>query len=138
MAAKAVVEAKPTVSRTDRFARGMAALAKFVERERHPRVPCPRKEPVETVEDGPGGEEQVVVPHVALGTWLNNQKPRRAKLTPGQLTQGREGRGRPGDLGGNPSPKAWRIGGGGEQPLGTAWSAGASWTLHWPRVRVTL
>ncbi|MFD5922990.1 hypothetical protein ACFVYP_40955 [Kitasatospora sp. NPDC058201] len=42
---------------------------------------------METVEAGPGGEEQVVVSHFALGTWLNNQKARRAKLTSGQLAQ---------------------------------------------------
>lgn len=87
VAAKAAAEAKPTVSRGDRFQQGLAALAAFVERERHPRVPRPHKEPVETVEAGPGGEEQVVVSHFALGTWLNNQKARRAKLTPGQLVQ---------------------------------------------------
>ncbi|SDT83461.1 hypothetical protein SAMN05216371_8292 [Streptomyces sp. TLI_053] len=68
-----------------RFAQGLAALAQFVERERHPRIPRPHKEPVETVEAGPGGEEQVVVSHFALGTWLNNQEARRAKLTPIQL-----------------------------------------------------
>ncbi|MFD9597162.1 helicase associated domain-containing protein [Kitasatospora sp. NPDC059973] len=54
-AAKAAAEARPTVSRTDRFAQGLAALAAFVERgERHPRVPRPHKEPVEAVEAGPG------------------------------------------------------------------------------------
>ncbi|MGK4578492.1 helicase associated domain-containing protein [Kitasatospora sp. HPMI-4] len=87
VAAKAAAEAKPKVSRTDRFAQGLAALAQFVGRERHPRVPRPHKEPVEAVEAGPGGEEQVVVSHFALGTWLNNQKARRAKLTAGQLAQ---------------------------------------------------
>ncbi|MFI9325681.1 helicase associated domain-containing protein [Kitasatospora aureofaciens] len=87
VAAKAAAEAKPKVSRTDRFAQGLAALARFVERERHPRVPRPHKEPLDTVEAGPGGEEQVMVLHFALGTWLNNQKARRAKLTPGQLAQ---------------------------------------------------
>ncbi len=87
VAAKAAAEAKPTRSRTDRFQQGLAALAAFVERERHPRVPRPHKEPLETVEAGPGGEEQAVVSHFALGTWLNNQKARRAKLTPGQLAQ---------------------------------------------------
>ncbi|MFJ4674019.1 DEAD/DEAH box helicase [Kitasatospora purpeofusca] len=87
VAAKAVAEAKPKVSRGDRFQQGLVALAQFVERERHPRVPRPHKEPVEAVEAGPGGEEQVVVSHFALGTWLNNQKARRAKLTPGQLAQ---------------------------------------------------
>ncbi|MFD5921777.1 helicase associated domain-containing protein [Kitasatospora sp. NPDC058201] len=87
VAAKAAAEAKPTRSRTDRFQQGLAALAAFVERERHPRVPRPHKEPLETVEAGPGGEEQAVVSHFALGTWLNNQKARRAKLTPGQLAE---------------------------------------------------
>ncbi|MET9398821.1 helicase associated domain-containing protein [Kitasatospora sp. NPDC002965] len=86
VAAKAAAEAKPTLSRGDRFVQGLAALARFVEREQHLRVPRPHKEPVETVEAGPGGE-QVVVSHFALGTWLNNQKSRRAKLTPGQLAQ---------------------------------------------------
>ncbi|MEV7028147.1 helicase associated domain-containing protein, partial [Kitasatospora sp. NPDC093558] len=87
VAAKAAAEAKPKVSRTDRFAQGLAALAQFVEREGHAAVRRPHKEEVETVEAGPGGEEQVVVSHFALGTWLNNQKSRRAKLTPGQLAQ---------------------------------------------------
>ncbi|MFJ2191721.1 helicase associated domain-containing protein [Kitasatospora sp. NPDC087861] len=87
VAAKAAAEAKPKVSRGDRFTQGLVALAQFVERERHPRVPRPHKEPVETVEAGPGGEEQVVVSHFALGTWLNNQKARRAKLTTEQLAQ---------------------------------------------------
>ncbi|MFJ2864098.1 Helicase associated domain protein [Kitasatospora sp. NPDC087314] len=75
------------MSHTDRFQQGLAALAQFVERERHPRVPRPHKEPVETVEAGPGGEDQVVVQQVALGSFLNNAKARRAKLTPGQLAQ---------------------------------------------------
>ncbi|MFD7451789.1 hypothetical protein [Kitasatospora sp. NPDC059827] len=42
---------------------------------------------MEAVEAGPGGEEQVVVSQFALGTWLNNQKARRAKLAAGQLAQ---------------------------------------------------
>ncbi|WP_093864525.1 helicase associated domain-containing protein [Streptomyces sp. TLI_053] len=89
VAAKQAAEAKPTVSRGDRFQQGLVALAQFVERERerHPRVPRPHKEAVEAVEAGPGGEERVVVSHFALGTWLNNQKARRAKLSPGQLAQ---------------------------------------------------
>ncbi|MQS17649.1 DEAD/DEAH box helicase [Streptomyces kaniharaensis] len=87
VAAKQAAEAKPKVSRTDRFQQGLAALAQFVERERHANVKRPHKEPLEAVETGPGGEEQVVVSHFALGTWLNNQKARRAKLTPGQLAQ---------------------------------------------------
>ncbi|MGW4894766.1 Helicase associated domain protein [Kitasatospora sp. NPDC004240] len=87
MAAKAAAEAKPKVSRTDRFAQGLAALAQFVAREGHAAVRRPHKEKMEAVEAGPGGEEQVVVSHFALGTWLNNQKSRRAKLTPGQLAR---------------------------------------------------
>ncbi|MDY0812996.1 helicase associated domain-containing protein [Kitasatospora purpeofusca] len=87
VAAKAAAEAKPTVSRGDRFQQRLAALAALVEREQHPRVPRPHKEQVESVEAGPGGEEQVVVSHFALGAWLNNQKARRAKLSPGQLAQ---------------------------------------------------
>ncbi|MFJ9461645.1 helicase associated domain-containing protein [Kitasatospora sp. NPDC101447] len=87
MAAKAAAEAKPKVSCGDRFAQGLAALARFVEREQHPRVPRSHKEQVEAVEAGPGGEEQVVVSHFALGIWLNKQKARRAKLTPEQLAQ---------------------------------------------------
>ncbi|MEE1826310.1 helicase associated domain-containing protein [Streptomyces sp. BE20] len=87
VAAKAAAEAKPKVSRIDRVQQGLAALAQFVERERHPRVPRPHKEPVAAVEAEPGGEERVVVSHFALGAWLNNQKARRAKLTAGQLAQ---------------------------------------------------
>ncbi|MDH6107786.1 hypothetical protein P3T34_000001, partial [Kitasatospora sp. MAP12-44] len=87
VAAKQAAEAKPTVSRTDRFQQGLAALAQFVERERHANVRRPHKEQLETVEAGSGGEDQVVVSQVALGTWLNNQKARRSKLTPGQLAQ---------------------------------------------------
>ncbi|MFJ2779434.1 MULTISPECIES: hypothetical protein [unclassified Kitasatospora] len=42
---------------------------------------------METVEASPGGEEEVVVHQVALGSFLNNAKARRAKLSPGQLAQ---------------------------------------------------
>ncbi|MEV7782764.1 helicase associated domain-containing protein [Kitasatospora sp. NPDC088351] len=65
---------------------GLEALAQFVEREGHAVVKRPHKEPVEAVEAGPG-EEQALVSQCALGTWSNNQKARRAKLTPGQLAQ---------------------------------------------------
>ncbi|MFJ1758354.1 helicase associated domain-containing protein [Kitasatospora sp. NPDC088134] len=58
------------MSRTDRFGAGLAALAAFVEREGHVRVPRPHKE------DG-----------LSLGTWLNNQKARRDKLSVEQLAQ---------------------------------------------------
>ncbi|MBD0695820.1 helicase associated domain-containing protein [Streptomyces sp. CBMA123] len=58
------------MSRADRFGAGLAALAAFVEREGHARVPRSHKE------DG-----------TSLGTWLNNQKARRDKLSPEQLGQ---------------------------------------------------
>ncbi len=87
VAAKTAAEAKPTVSRTDRFAQGLAALARFVEREGHARVPRAHKEVLEAVErpDGSGEMEDGMI--VALGAWANNMKARRAKLTPGQLAQ---------------------------------------------------
>ncbi|MFB7669032.1 helicase associated domain-containing protein [Kitasatospora sp. NPDC056138] len=69
-AARAAAAAKPKVSRADRFGAGLAALKTFVEREGHVRVPRTHKE---------GG--------VSLGSWLNNRKARRAKLTLGQLAQ---------------------------------------------------
>ncbi|WP_159401243.1 DEAD/DEAH box helicase [Streptomyces sp. NRRL B-24484] len=87
VAAKAAAEAKPKVSRADRFAQGLAALAQFVEREGHTRVPRPHKEPLEVTVAGPGGEENVQIVAVGLGAFLNNTKARRAKLTPGQLAQ---------------------------------------------------
>ncbi|MFJ2191725.1 Helicase associated domain protein [Kitasatospora sp. NPDC087861] len=71
VAAKAAAEAKPKVSRTDRFQLHLAALAEFVEREGHSRVPRAHK----TVEG------------VSLGAWLNNTKARRAKLSTEQLGQ---------------------------------------------------
>ncbi|WP_327075635.1 hypothetical protein OG196_43860 (plasmid) [Kitasatospora purpeofusca] len=86
-AASADAEAKPTVSRTDRFQQGLTTLAAFVERERHSQVPQPHKGPVETVEAGPASEEQVVVSHFAVGTWPNNRKARRAKPTAEQLAE---------------------------------------------------
>ena len=75
VAAKAAAEAKPTVSRADRFAQGLVALAQFVARERHPRVPRLHKEPVEAVEAGPGGEEQVVVSHFAWAPGSTTRRP---------------------------------------------------------------
>ncbi|MFH8388009.1 helicase associated domain-containing protein [Kitasatospora sp. NPDC018058] len=70
VAAKASAEAKPKVSRTDRFQLHLAALTAFAEREGHARVPRTHKE---------GG--------VSLGSWVNNQKARRDKLSPEQLSQ---------------------------------------------------
>ncbi|MEV0537947.1 Helicase associated domain protein [Kitasatospora sp. NPDC050463] len=71
VAAKATAEARPKVSRTDRFQQGLAALAAFVEEHGHPRVPRPYK-------TGEG---------LSLGAWLNNTKARRDKLSPEQLAQ---------------------------------------------------
>ncbi|GAA2837629.1 hypothetical protein GCM10010441_72450 [Kitasatospora paracochleata] len=51
--AKAAAEAKPTVSRTDRFAQALTALAQFAEREGHVRVPLPHREPLETWRPAP-------------------------------------------------------------------------------------
>ncbi|MBV6702625.1 helicase associated domain-containing protein [Kitasatospora aureofaciens] len=71
VAAKQAAEAKPKVSRADRFQLHLAALAEFVEREGHARVPRAHK----TAEG------------LSLGAWLNNTKARRAKLSPEQLGQ---------------------------------------------------
>ncbi|MEV6209137.1 helicase associated domain-containing protein [Kitasatospora sp. NPDC051914] len=87
VAARTAAEAKPKVSRADRFAQGLAALATFVEREGRVRVPRPHKEPLEVAVAGPGGQESVETVQVGPGAWLNNQKARRAKLSPGQLAQ---------------------------------------------------
>ncbi|MFE7529540.1 Helicase associated domain protein [Kitasatospora sp. NPDC057542] len=87
VAAKAVADAKPKVSRADRFTPGLAAPAAFVEREGHAKVPRPHKEPLEVVVAGPGGEASVEVVSVGLGAFSNNTKARRAKLTAGQLAQ---------------------------------------------------
>ncbi|WP_371476372.1 hypothetical protein [Kitasatospora sp. NBC_00315] len=83
VAAKEAAEAKPKVSRMDRFEQGLMALAACVGREGHVRVPRAHKEVLEAVErpDGSGEMEARVV--VALGLWLNNTRARRAKLTPG-------------------------------------------------------
>ncbi|WP_406085856.1 helicase associated domain-containing protein [Kitasatospora purpeofusca] len=70
VAAKAAAEAKPKTSRADRFQQGLGALAAFVEREGHARVPRSHRE------DG-----------TALGAWVNNQKARRDKLTGEQRRQ---------------------------------------------------
>ncbi|MFE2413448.1 helicase associated domain-containing protein [Kitasatospora sp. NPDC059408] len=86
-AAKAPAEAKPKVSRADRFAQGLAALAQFVEREGHAAVKRPHKEELEMVTIGAGGEETVETVSVSLGTFLNNTKARRTKLSSGQLAQ---------------------------------------------------
>ncbi|GAA2999981.1 DEAD/DEAH box helicase [Kitasatospora albolonga] len=83
VAAKAAADARPKVSRTDRFALGIAALAAFVAEHGHPRVPRPHRQ---VVDAGADGEEQGVV-EVALGAFLNNAKARRGKLTPDQLAQ---------------------------------------------------
>ncbi|MDH6580728.1 DEAD/DEAH box helicase [Kitasatospora sp. MAP5-34] len=93
VAARAAAAARPKRSQADRFQQGLEALATFVEREGHARVPRAHKETLEPAEkadssgdtEGSGGDAAVVV--VALGTWLNNQKARRSKLTPSRLAQ---------------------------------------------------
>ncbi|MFJ8038905.1 helicase associated domain-containing protein [Kitasatospora sp. NPDC096147] len=88
VAAKAAADAKPKVSRTDRFALGVAALAAFVAEHGHVQVPRPHRQAVTVVEAGhDGGEGQAVVQEVALGAFLSNAKARGAKLTTGQLAQ---------------------------------------------------
>ncbi|PBC66272.1 helicase associated protein [Streptomyces sp. TLI_235] len=87
VAAKQAAEAKPKTSRADRFQQGLTALAAFAGREGHIRVPRTHKEPLEVAVAGPDGEDTVEIVHAGLGTWLNNQKARRAKLTAGQLAQ---------------------------------------------------
>ncbi|MEU9617344.1 helicase associated domain-containing protein [Streptomyces sp. NPDC048209] len=69
VAAKAAAEAK--LSRADRFQLHLAALAKFVEREGHARVPRPHKS-----KEG-----------LSLGAWLNNTRARRDKLSAEQRGQ---------------------------------------------------
>ena len=86
-AAEEAAEAKPALSRGDRFQQGLTALAQFVEREGHARVPRPDKEPLEPVKRPDGSRETEARVVVALSTWINNQKARRAKLSPGQLAE---------------------------------------------------
>lgn len=71
VAARAAAAAKPKVSRADRFDAGLVALAAFVEREGHAKVPRAHK-----TEEG-----------LSLGAWLNNQKARRDKLSEEQRGQ---------------------------------------------------
>lgn len=78
VAAKAAAEAKPAVSRTDRFAQGVAALAAFDQEHGHPRVPHPHKQPLETAEAGPDGE---------TGSWCSTWRS-----APGSTTRKPAGR----------------------------------------------
>ncbi|MEE1782785.1 Helicase associated domain protein [Streptomyces sp. SP17BM10] len=71
VAAKAAAETKPKLSRADRFQLHLTALAEFVEREGHARVPRPYK-----TSEG-----------LSLGAWLNNTKARRDKLSAEQRGQ---------------------------------------------------
>ncbi|MEV8100577.1 helicase associated domain-containing protein [Kitasatospora sp. NPDC085879] len=80
-------EAKPKISHADRFQQGLAALAAFVGREGHVRVPRPHKELLKVPVAGPGGEENVETVKVGLGAWLNNQKARRAKPSAARRTR---------------------------------------------------
>ncbi|MFF1909468.1 Helicase associated domain protein [Kitasatospora sp. NPDC058218] len=71
VAAKQAAEAKPKVSRTDRFQLHLAALAEFVREHGHARPARTYKSP-----DG-----------LSLGAWTNNVKARRARLSTEQLAQ---------------------------------------------------
>ncbi|MDH6130221.1 helicase associated domain-containing protein [Kitasatospora sp. GP82] len=70
-AARAAAAAKPKVSRADRFQQHLSALAAFVERERHAKIPRTHK----TAEG------------LSPGAWLNNQKARLDKLSEEQRGQ---------------------------------------------------
>ncbi|MEU8926978.1 Helicase associated domain protein [Kitasatospora sp. NPDC048545] len=85
--AREAAAAKPKTSHADRFQQGLEALAAFVEREGHARVPRAHKEALGPMERPDGGGDVDAGAVVALGTWLNNQKARRSKLTAGQLAQ---------------------------------------------------
>ncbi|MEW1914563.1 helicase associated domain-containing protein [Kitasatospora sp. NPDC085895] len=71
VAAKAAAEAKPKISRTDRFQLHLAALAEFVREHGHAR-------PARTYRSPDG---------LSLGAWTNNTKARRARLSTEQLAQ---------------------------------------------------
>ncbi|MFG2820947.1 helicase associated domain-containing protein [Kitasatospora sp. NPDC048365] len=84
--------AKARLSRTDRFTQGLAALAAFVERERHPRVPRPHKEPVEA---GPAAR---IRSSCRISPWVpGSTTPRHAgPSSPGAARAARRVRGRVG------------------------------------------
>ncbi|WP_377273892.1 helicase associated domain-containing protein [Peterkaempfera sp. SMS 1(5)a] len=60
------------------FQRGLAALAQYVAREGHHRVPRTHAEAL--VVEGEAGQAVI-----KLGVWVSNTKARRDKLTPEQL-----------------------------------------------------
>ncbi|MGF1430018.1 Helicase associated domain protein [Kitasatospora sp. LaBMicrA B282] len=76
-------------SQADRFRQGVAALAEFVRREGHARVPRGHREVLAAAGREEDGAVEVEV-EVALGVWLNNTKARRARLAEDQLTALRE------------------------------------------------
>ncbi|WP_280720203.1 helicase associated domain-containing protein [Kitasatospora sp. MAP5-34] len=80
VAARAVKAATPRRSQAERFQQGLEALAQYVRKVGHAKVPRTHREAVQ-LPDGVGTVE------VAPGTWLNNVRARRAKLTPDQLAQ---------------------------------------------------
>ncbi|MEU5385611.1 helicase associated domain-containing protein [Kitasatospora cineracea] len=84
VAAKAKRAARPTTSRTDRFAQHLEALRRYAAREGHVRVPRGHKEPA-TGTDSPDGTVRGEPVLLGLGAWLNNTKSRRDKLSPEQL-----------------------------------------------------
>ncbi|MFE9427065.1 Helicase associated domain protein [Kitasatospora sp. NPDC006697] len=71
LAAERAAAARPKTSRADRFRQHLVALVEFTEREGHAKVPRAFR-----TADG-----------VALGTWLNNTKARRDKLSAEQRGQ---------------------------------------------------
>ncbi|GLW56815.1 helicase associated domain-containing protein [Kitasatospora phosalacinea] len=82
-AAARAAKAGPRISQADRFAQHLEALQRFAVREGHARVPRQHKELLEVPSGAEDGAVETVL--LSLGSWLNNQKSRRAGLTFEQL-----------------------------------------------------
>ncbi|WP_326580459.1 Helicase associated domain protein [Actinacidiphila glaucinigra] len=74
---------KPSTKAEQAFQRGLQALAQFIAREGHRRVPRAHTEPI-TIQATDGGPAPEVA--VRLGVFLSNHKTRRDKLTEEQRT----------------------------------------------------